>query len=402
MPPVPELQRMAGSRLCGTGDTAIQIAVVGHIRHPVSPPFMGGMESHCHTLVTALETRGHQVTLFAAGQSDLAALHPISAQPYEDVLPWARWRGTPELAAFQDRAFGRAWDAICGGKFDVVHNNALFPDLIGWAGRDNVPMVTSQHVPPFAAMKQAVDASSNVPSQQFTVTSRAQLALWATGRGHDGSAGNIRVVHNGIDLAAWRPCPDREDALLWYGRITPNKGLLETVAAARKAGVALDIVGTVEDRGYFERCMAGISGEPIRYLGHLTGTTLRERVAQAAAVVVTPMWDEPFGLVAAEALACDVPVIAFDRGALREVVGPCGALVRAGDVDALADAMARHDGLPATGNRDRAARLFSIDAMIDGYEACYEAAIAGSRLASGVLAGPCRASSQSSTAALLA
>ena len=79
----------------------MRIAIVAHLRHPIAPPFKGGMEAHCHTLVTALQAAGHDVTLFASGDSDpalpIAAATPIH---YEAVLPWAHWRGTPELTDF--------------------------------------------------------------------------------------------------------------------------------------------------------------------------------------------------------------------------------------------------------------------------------------------------------------
>ncbi len=132
------------------GVPAIKIAVIGHIRHPIAPPFMGGMESHCHSLVQALRRAGHEVTLFAAGESDLPNFIPICDQPYEKVLPWAEWRGTEKLSQYQERAFARAWLAVLAGDFDVVHNNSLFPKLIEWAQRDGIPMLTSLHVPPYA------------------------------------------------------------------------------------------------------------------------------------------------------------------------------------------------------------------------------------------------------------
>lgn len=333
---------------------------------------MGGMEAHCHTLVGSLERAGHQVTLFAAAGSEARQLRPICDQPYEAVLPWAEWRDTDELADFQTEAFARAWKAILADDFDVVHNNSLSTDLAVWAARDGVPMVTSQHVPPFARMRRAVGAVKDRPGQIVTVTSRQQLGLWGDDRGR-----NMRVVHNGIDTGEWRSDETRHDRLLWFGRITETKGLRETVAAARMAGRKLDIVGSIEDRGYFDAHVAPFLGDRIRYLGHLSGKELRTTVSQALAVCVTPMWDEPFGLVAAEAMALGVPVIAFDRGAMREVLGPCGALVRGGDVDELADAMRRAEALDGDCCRDRIERLFSIEQMIDGYVAAYRDAIAG-------------------------
>lgn len=366
----------------------MKIAVIAHIRHAIMRPFMGGMELHCHALVEGLTRHGHQVTLFAAGESDISGFHSISAQPYEAVLRWDIWRGTPELAAYQERAFRQAWDEVLGRGYDVVHNNSLFPDLLDWARRDGVAMVTSQHVPPYPLMRAAVDRARGAPGQQITVTSAMQLAAWEAAQ-----TVNMRVVHNGVDLSRWQVSDIVSDRLLWYGRITPNKGLREAVRAATAAGAALDIVGHVEDEAYFDAEVSPALGEAIRYLGQQSGPQLAATVAAARAVVITPLWDEPFGLVAAEAMACDRPVIAFDRGALAEVVGTCGTLVPAGDVPALAQAMTAPPQLQAGVCRARAVERFSIDAMISGYVQCYTAAMASAAA---------EASNSSSTDALLA
>lgn len=353
----------------------MKIAVVGHIRHAIAPPFMGGMEAHCHQLVRALERAGHHVTLFAARGSEATRLVEICDAPYEAVMPWARWRGTSELAALQRRVFARARDAIASGDFDVVHNNSLSPDLIDDLREAGVPTVTSHHVPPFAAIRQAVARARDALAQVFTVTSGHQLSLWETERGT-----NMQVVSNGIDVDDWPAAPQRGERLLWFGRIAPTKGLREAVAAARLAGARLDVVGTMEDEAYFAEHVAPFLDEDIRYLGHLSGRPLRDAVATARAVLVTPMWDEPFGLVAAEAMACAVPVIAFDRGAMREILGECGAIVPAGDVEALAEALSRADRLDGEPCRQRIARLFSTDRMIAGYERAYRQAISGADL----------------------
>ncbi len=375
----------------------MKIAVIGHIRHPIAPPFMGGMEAHCHQLVQALSDRGHRVTLFAAAGSDAPDLVAIGA-PYERVLPWSEWRGTDRLVAFQADAFARAIDGITRGAYDVVHNNSLSPEVIDWGRSATVPMVTSQHVPPFATMRGAVARAKDVAGSAFTVTSRQQLSLW----GEDAGA-NMHVVPNGIDLACWHGGTARSDYLVWYGRIAQTKGLREAVAAARLAGARLRIVGTIEDAPYFEAHVRPFLDDRIRYDGHLQGSALRRVVAGARAAVVTPMWDEPFGLVAAEAMAAAVPVIAFDRGAMREVLGDCGRLVPAGDVDALASAMRRADELDGSACRRRVERLYSLRRMIEGYEAIYRAAMSGplAQPRSSAIAPAALASSQSRTRALL-
>ena len=348
----------------------MRIAIVAHIRFPIAVPFMGGMEAHCASLCNGLVSSGHDVMLFAAPGSDTRAqLIPICDAAYEDVLPWEQWRGTETLNAYQARAFDKAWSIIGSGEFDVVHNNCLYPELLIWAERDGVPMLTSQHVPPFGRMREAVREAAGKPLLQFSVTSNSQERLW-----FDTTPSNMRTVHNGIDTEAWLPGL-RTDALLWSGRITPNKGTALALQAAHRAGVAMNLVGSVEDATYFTEAVEPLLDERRRYLGHRSGAELYGLMASARALVVTPMWDEPFGLVAAEALSCDIPVIAFDRGALSEVVGDCGALVPAGDVSALADAMRNPPELRPGAARMRAREMFSIASMIAGYEKLYHAAM---------------------------
>ncbi|CAN0586765.1 unnamed protein product, partial [Laminaria digitata] len=200
-------------------------------------------------------------------------------------------------------------------------------------------------------------------ARQLTVPSGHQKLLWTANE-----VPNLQVVHNGVSIIDWRPAPKHHERLIWFGRISETKGLRETVQAASHAGKRLDIVGTIEDPSYFRAHVEPYLDGNICYLGHLSGQVLRTAVAAARVAIVTPMWDEPFGLVAAEALASGTPVIAFDRGAMREVVGDCGIIVPAGDVEALADAMTKPDLPSAAKCRQRAESHFSIGRMIDGYE----------------------------------
>ncbi|MBL4791434.1 MAG: glycosyltransferase [Citromicrobium sp.] len=309
----------------------MKIAVLAHIRHAIAEPFGGGMEAHCDMLCRGLRAAGHQVDLFAADGSQDESLVPICAAPYDEVLPWRVFRGTSELAAYQRDAFERVLLAVGAGAYDVVHNNSLFPEIIEWCARAGIPCVTSQHVPPFGAMFDAVAATRERPNIGFTVTSQDQQALWA-----DRGCAGLDVVSNGIDTDRWVPLGEPQDYLTWVGRIVPNKGLAEAIQAARKARVRLRIFGPVEDAGYFTEKVEPFLSEGIEFHGHRSGDRLRAEVAGAQAALVTPLWDEPFGLVAAEALACGTPVAGFDRGALSEVVGDCGVLVPGGDIGALA------------------------------------------------------------------
>lgn len=348
----------------------MKIAVLAHIRHAIAEPFMGGMEAHCRMLCDGLRAAGHDVTLFAAAGSHDENLAAICPAPYEQVLPWKVWRGSARLATYQREAFERAWQRIIASGYDVVHNNSLFPDVIDWAARDAMPCVTSQHVPPFGAMREGVERNAFAPHLKTTTASTSQLALWG-----ERFRTNMMVVRNGVNCDQWAPRGEPAEHFVWAGRVTPTKGTAEAAQAARKAGLRLQIFGPVEDARYFEEEVVPHLADGVEFRGHQRAERLRPVVASARGALVTPLWDEPFGLVAAEALACGTPVCAFDNGALGEVVGDCGFVVAPGDVDALADAMRMIGEIDRHACRARALTRFSVETMIEGYEACYRDAV---------------------------
>lgn len=347
-------------------NSPLRIAVIAHLRHPIAAPFMGGMESHCDLLVRELTKAGHDVTLFASGDSaaDLP-LHAIAPRAYEATLPWAHWHGSPELRAWLMTAYRDCWDAILAGEFDIVHNNSLFPDLHDWAARDDVPMLTSLHVPPFRLLAEAI-ARADAPWVRFTVPSQSQRACWPGIQDR-----RMTVAWNGIDIDRWPFNPRGNGRAVWFGRITPNKGTVEAVRAASLAGIGLDVIGPVECGDYFAEVERLIVGDH-RYLGQLSGTALAEAVGAASVMVATPMWDEPFGLTLAEAMACGVPVAALDRGAMREVVGDAGVI--ADTVDALPAAIRAASQMDRRAARQRVKANFTASAMIERYMESYAAA----------------------------
>jgi len=352
----------------------MRIALVAHIRHPIAPPFRGGMEAHAHTLAGALHERGHDVTLFASGDSRPppgVRLEPIVAEHYDLVFPWHRFHGTDRLNAHLDAAFEALLPRLRHGGFDVIHNNSLhrYPPRAGRMWR--LPMVTSLHVPPFDALRRAVHESV-APWCRVTACSAHHLAQWWP----DGAPPWAEVVHNGIDTRRWPFVPHGDGTAIWTGRITPTKGTGQAVAAARLAGVPLRIFGPIEHRDYFDQTVAPRLGPWISHAGNLDQAELAGRIGCASVALVTPCWDEPFGLTAIEAMACGVPIAGFDRGALREVAGDAAALVPEGDTVALAGAIRRAMTTGRAAQRDRVERLFASGAMVAGYESLYAAAIA--------------------------
>jgi glycosyltransferase involved in cell wall biosynthesis len=183
------------------------------------------------------------------------------------------------------------------------------------------------------------------------------------------------VVLNGIDPGAW-PAGPGGDRAIWAGRIVPEKAPHVAIDAALEAGVPIDLAGPVLDPGYAREHVRPRLGPDVRYLGHLHQSDLATAVGRARVAVVTPEWDEPYGLVAAEAMSCGTPVAALVRGALPEVVDErTGRLAEPGSTSALAGAIAEAATLDRAAVRERAVERFALDRMVGDYERVYARAI---------------------------
>ncbi|GGE95750.1 glycosyltransferase [Sphingomonas prati] len=350
----------------------MKIAVLCHVRQPIAQPFAGGMESQCWHLAAGLQARGHDVVLFASGDSDPRfAIDAVVPEHYERTFPGAEHRGFAPLIAYLDSAYATACDRIAAGGFDVVHNNSLHRFPLAPQPTAAVPTVTSLHVPPYDALRWFVQ-SGVVPGHRLTVTSQAQLSAWWP----DGAPAEASILYNGIDPDAWPFVAQGNGSAVWCGRMTMDKGPHLAAQAARLAGVPLNLFGPIEDHDYWATAVEPLLGGDIRYGGHLDATGLAAAIGRASVFVFTPCWDEPFGLVAVEAMACGVPVAAFDRGAVREIVGGTGRFAPPLDVPALAQAIVAARHTPRRPQRARVEALFTRNRWLDRCESLYRDLIA--------------------------
>ncbi|MCJ2059050.1 glycosyltransferase [Methylobacterium sp. J-048] len=351
----------------------MRIALLAHIRHPVAPPFTGGMEAHSWYLAEGLVARGHDVVLFASGDSDPRfTIDAVVPEHHERRFPGLEHRGDPGLRAYVDDGYAAACDWIAAGRFDVVHNNSLSRLPLERRRTAMVPTVTSLHVPPYDALRGFVHASP-APGHRITVTSQAQLQAWWPA----GAPPEVSVLHNGIDPAAW-PFMDRGDgSAAWCGRLAAIKGAHCAIAAAKRAGIPLTLYGPIEEPDYWAERIAPELGGPIRYGGHRDGPALAAAIGRASVFLFTPCWDEPFGLVAIEAMACGLPIAGLANGAAPEVVGEAGCLVPEGDDADLARAIGVALAIPRTVPPARVRRLFRRDLWLERCEALYGQARAG-------------------------
>lgn len=348
--------------------SALRIALIASSRYPVNQPFAGGLEAHVWHLAAALRKAGHDVTLFAGHGSDPqlacelidARPAPISTAARTDISMPAKYF-MQEHHAYLDLMLRLARDYA--ESFDIIHNHSLHYLPVAMASTLNAPVLTTLHTPPTPWLESAIAAGGS--PGRFAAVSRFTADSWKQ------AAGDVDVVHNGVDTDQWRQGPGGH-RLIWFGRIVPEKGAHHAIAAARESGMPLVLAGPISDHTYFRERIEPQLGGSVRYLGHLVTDDLAAAVGMSAVALVTPHWDEPYGLVVAEALACGTPVVAYRRGGIPEILTPdCGRLVPADDVAALSVAIGEAKQLARPPARARAVNHCSERRMVDRYVALY-------------------------------
>lgn len=358
------------------GSPSLRIAMLAPPWIAVPPPGYGGVESVVSTLTEELVARGHRVTLFCApGSRSSAEVVTMLDEHHPDEIE----RSLHEVDHVA-RVFEEVDMAPPGRCFDVVHDHCGFTAL-AMADRLETPLVHTMHgqfTPSTAAFYERHRRKATLVG-----ISRAQL-------GSSAAPSNLRRVEaipNPIDVRSWPLQADKGDYLLWVGRMNPDKGPHRAIRAAREAGVPLVLAGVVQpgQHEFFEREIAPhLDGDRVRYVGEVGGAVKRSLFAGARALLVPIRWEEPFGMVMVEALACGTPVIAFPEGAARELVvdGETGFLVN--DESAMAAAVQRTSEINSDACRDWVIAHCDVGAVARAYERVYSSAVrsdAGRQLA---------------------
>ena len=344
----------------------LRIGIIAHLKHPIREPFAGGLEMHTYLLATKLRQRGHEVTVFASTESSTTlGVEPICSQTALDMF------GNDEaddVAFFKEHhAYLTLMNRLRSSHFDIIHNNSLHYLPIVMADALPMPMVTTLHTPPFKWLASGVRIAGG-KHLRLVAVSDAIRREWSD------VAVAQEVISNGVDLArfSFHPTPAKDPYLVWYGRIVPEKGLHHAIDAARLTGLPLRFAGPILDSDYFAAQITPRLGDDTLYMGHLNHADLSELVGGARAFLCTPCWEEPYGLVVAEALACGVPVAAFARGAIPMILtAKSGALAKPDNAHSLASAAQTALTLRRADCRNRAETFCDADVMVDGYEATY-------------------------------
>jgi len=331
----------------------------------VPPKGYGGIEWVVALLADGLVEAGHDVTLFATGDSRTkAALAYVFEQaPGSKAINDIVLDTTHTLFSLRD----------VRGRFDVVHVHSPFSALAG-AVETGVPTVHTLHGSFTPEMTRLYSFVAD--RAWFVAISEAQRAA-GPGLRYAG------VVYNGIDMGFYTLQEEKEDFVLFLGRAAPEKGWLRAIETAKLAGErlvsAVKIAHPTEVEEWETNIKPALPSD-FEVMGEITQEEKVDLIRRAKAVLFPIDWPEPFGLVMTEAMACGTPVIGTPRGSVPEVIedGVTGWIVPVEDYARQAtERMARLSEIDPHACRDRVQRLFSKEAMVAGYERAFERAVAG-------------------------
>ena len=372
-------------RRTGAPASSFKILIIASLRYPIAQPFAGGLEAHTWSLAAGLRARGHSVLVAGATGSDQAVVgYEFGALPVGDDTERPDITNHPIVSRAELESFRALMDQLQQGmlgSFDLIHNNALHPYPVEHASILPCPLVTTLHTPqlPWAERVLGPNRSTRAggsPASTFVAVSQATAAQWEP-------LIRPRVVRNGVDTSIWRPGPGGGGAV-WSGRIVPEKAPHLAIDLALAAGLELTLAGPIIDEKYYASSIAPRLGRQVRHVGHLSQAPLVDLVGRSTVALVTPVWNEPFGMVATEAMACGTPVVALARGGLPEIVDDeSGRLIPAVDASGFTDeqltvavrAVSEAMGLDRATVRRQAVSRYGSAAMIRGYERVYQDAI---------------------------
>lgn len=338
------------------------------ISNPIGPlgsGLGGGVELTLRNIAEEQIQRGHTLTIIAATGSTGWGMPLVEIAGNPQISAQTQGRDTPTIIPASS-VLANMWDYArqVQRDYDLILNFAY-----DWLPFYLTPFFTIPvaHLVSMGSLTEAMDEIIERVATQFPGTigihSLAQAETFSF-------ANRCHCVKNGIDVSVYDFCAEPAPWVGWVGRIAPEKGLEDAVAASQLTGIPLKIMGFLQNEPYWQQILRDYPNAPIEYLGFLSTDELQQRLRQCRALLMTPRWVEAFGNVAIEALACGVPVIAYRRGGPAEIVedGKTGFLVEPDAVEGLVVAMGQLDNIDRHACRQRVEAEYSNPAMGDRME----------------------------------
>ena len=343
------------SGIAGLAYRPLRVALIAPPWFEVPPAGYGGIEALCAELAQGLVDRGHEVTLIGAGRAlTPAAFLATYAVPPSDRL------GEPLPEVIHAARTARLLE---DRQVDIVHDHSLAGPLL--AGGRTVPTVLTAHGPAVGevgAYYRALGVSVGLVAISDAQRRAAPDLPW------------VATVHNAVAVDQYPYLADKDDYVLFLGRMNPEKGADLAIAAARAADRRLILAAKCNEpaeRAWFETVIRPQVGTGVEWVGEADGPTKKELLAKACCLLLPIRWEEPFGLVMVEAMACGTPVIALRRGSVPEVVADGVTGIICDDPAELPRAIGRAGELSPASCRRRARQRFDVAVLAASYEGVY-------------------------------
>jgi glycosyltransferase involved in cell wall biosynthesis len=315
-------------------------------------------------LADGLVERGHDVLVYANGESQVSG-------ELRWCYPESEWPQRPEAHSALKSVDHGAWSVrdAAERRVDLIHlNDAIHIPLSRFVA---TPMIHTLHHPHEPDLTRLYE---RFPDVHYVAISRSQSSAEPLAR--------ISTIHHGIELADYTYRDRKDDYVCFLGRMAPVKGPHLAIAAARRGGVAIKLAGEIQPvyQKYWDTEVAPLlDGTEAEYVGEADASAKNDLLSRARALLFPIQWEEPFGLVMVEAMACGTPVLAFSTGSVPEVIedGITGRICD--DLDDMAE-WSRDPRIDPYDCRRRVERHFSLDIMVDAYEALYRTIVGGTCL----------------------
>jgi glycosyltransferase involved in cell wall biosynthesis len=341
----------------------MRIAQIAPLWERVPPPAYGGIELVVGLLTDELVRRGHEVTLFASGDSitlaKLESVHPRALRLDPQVKECGIYEML-QLASVYERA----------GEFDLIHSH-MGCAALPYAKLSKTPTVHTLH---------GIFTPDNRKMYRYA-KEQPYVSISDAQRDSNLGLNCVGTVYNSIDVSSHKffPTPDAPAYLAFLGRMSPEKGPHHAIAIAKAVGIPLKMAGKVDpvDVEYFEcEIKPHVDGEFIQFLGEADHHMKNDLMGRAVATLFPITWREPFGLVMIESMAAGTPVIAMNLGSVSEVVAHGKSGFICNSVEECIAAVERIPVLSRLACRDYVADRFGVTRMASGYEAVYQQVLA--------------------------
>ena len=337
---------------------------------PLGSGLGGGVELTVVNLVAALTQRGHQIAIAAPENSQLEGTQVIQIPGMLQPTAHTQGRDTP-ATVLENAVLSNQW----AYARQVQHNYDLIVNFAyDWLPFYLTPFFDTPiaHFVSMGSLSRIMDhaivqVDAKFPGNLGAYT-QTQVDTFPVGL-------TWQLLSSAIDLSQYDYCDTPDPQLVWLGRISPEKGLEDAVAAAQQTQTPLKILGKLENRDYWETIQRTYPNAPIDYLGFVNTQQLQTVVRRCRGLLMTPRWVEAFGNVAIEALACGVPVVAYRRGGPTEIIdhGKTGWLVEPDQVAGLVDGIRKLDRINRSHCRQQVELKYSLPALGERFEQWFEA-----------------------------